>query len=142
MQSHLEIVERDEGIKWCNHDHHLFCISSLNKTHWCCTSLHSWNSTRWQNRSCIDPNKAIDGICKQWNGWWKSWPIPWVKFNSLNYETSWVWWIYPSLKTRMQIQRVHNLWSITWHIIQVFKNPCSSTLSCKHFAWFLHWLVF
>jgi hypothetical protein len=99
-----------------------FCISSLNKTHWCCTSLHSWNSTRWQNRSCIDPNKAIDGICKQWNGWWKSWPIPWVKFNSLNYETSWVWWIYPSLKTRLQIQRVHNLCLITWRILQVFNT--------------------
>lgn len=61
-----------------------FCISSLNKTHWCCTSLHSWNSTRWQNWSCIHPNKGIDGICKQWNGWRKSLTIPctklWDKF--------------------------------------------------------------
>jgi hypothetical protein len=28
---------------------------------------------------------------------------------ALSNETSWVWWMYPSLKTRMKIHRVHNL---------------------------------
>jgi hypothetical protein len=33
MQSHLvvKVVEWDEGVKWCNHDHHLFVFHHWTK---------------------------------------------------------------------------------------------------------------